>query len=115
MTLGALIAALGIVAAQTAMLFWAFKRMNSATDAYTKALKNLAIVQQQLDLEKVASGDLHRALTALEMEKERLLFTVDTLEDQRDALLEDALKAEKPAAVALSVRDALERLRTIPK
>jgi len=115
MLIGALIATLGIVAAQTAMLFWAFKRMNSATDDHAKALKNMTVISRQLDSEKVASSDLHKALTLLQAEKERLLFTIDTLEDQRNALLEDALKAENPASVAIAVRDALERLRTVPK
>ena len=111
MLIGALIAALAFAAALLILLTWQMKRAASATDkllVLTKAEASSKILQAA---SKVALVDKERALNVVIAERNRLEFTVDTVTEQRDALLKESLKNATPGTVAIAVRNALEQLR----
>lgn len=111
MLIGALIAALAFAGALLALLAWQMKRASNATDkllVLTKAAATSEILQAA---SKVALVDKERALNIVISERDRLEFTVDTVTEQRDALLQESLEHATPGTIAISVRDALKRLR----
>lgn len=111
---GALIAALALAGALTAMLFWQLKRSSSSVDKLLAEVRALSELKILYAANGVALADKERALNLLTAERDRLLFTIDTLEDQRDDLLQEALEHATPGSAAIAVRNALERLRAFP-
>ena len=109
----ALIAALALAGALAAMLFWQLKRSSGAVDGHIAGVQASAEQQILLAASGVAVADKERALNLVISERDRLQFALDTVENQRDKLLEEALKHATPGSIAISVRDALERLRDI--
>lgn len=110
---GALIAALALAGALVAMLFWQLKRSSKAVDGHIAGIQASAEQQILLAASGVAVADKERALNLVTAERDRLQFALDTVEDQRDALLKEALEHATPGTVAISMRDALERLRAL--
>jgi hypothetical protein len=111
MTLGALIAALALALALSAMLFWQMRRAAKAVSeqiSYIKVTSELSILSAA---DKVALADKERAMNMLIAERDRMQFALDTVEDQRDELLQEALESGSPGAVAHALRDALNRLQ----
>ncbi len=111
MLIGALIAALAFAAALLTLLAWQMKRAASATDkllVLTKAEASSKILQAA---SKVALADKEHALNVVIAERDRLEFTVETITEQRNALLRESLEHATPSTIAISVRDALLRLR----
>lgn len=113
MITGALIAALALTGALAAMLFWQSKRAAKAMDGHVAGVQASAEQQILLAAAQVAAADKERAMNMLIAERNRLQFTLDTVEGQRDELLKEALEHATPGAIAISVRDALKRLRAI--
>jgi hypothetical protein len=111
---GALIAALALAAALVALLFWQSKRASRAMDEWVSEVKQKSELTILLAASKVALADKDKALNMVTAERDRLEFTVDTVEDQRDALLQESLKHATPGSAAIAVRDALSRLRAFP-
>jgi hypothetical protein len=110
----AVIAAIALAALLAALLFWQMKRAAHAGDELKDALFNLSELRIAEVTSRVALADKERALNITIAERDRLQFTCDTLEDQRDALLTEAFESSNPGAVAGAVRNALERLRNFP-
>lgn len=110
---GGLIASLGVIGGLVAFLFWQSKRAASASDARLKGEKQLSELKLDLAARKVEIADLTKALNEMTANRDRLEFTLDTVEDQRDALIKEALDDGDPRAVAHSIRDALKRLRPV--
>lgn len=110
---GALVAALALSAALLAMLFWQSKRAAKATDHVIVLVHENAEMTILDAASGVALADKDRALNIVTAERDRLEFTVQTVEEQRDALLQEALEHATPGTIAVSVRDALKRLRVL--
>ncbi len=111
--LAAVVAAIALAAALAAMLFWQSKRAASAMQSYVTHVKENAATQLLLAASRVALTDKERALNMVIAERDRLEFTVDTVEDQRDALLKEALNNATPGSIAINLRDALNGLRVL--
>ena len=107
------IGALSIRGATVALLFWQLKRSAKAVDGHVAGVQASAEMQILLAASQVALTDKERALNIVTAERDRLLSSLNTVEDQRDALLKDSLNNATPSALAVSVRDALERLRFV--
>lgn len=109
----ALIAAMALLGGLSAVLFWQLKRAASAMD------KVLGLTQEQAEARvlraasDVALADKERAMNLLIAERDRLLSTIQTIEDQRDELLKEAFKRATPGSAAIAVRDALKRLQAV--
>ena len=111
MLIGAFIAALALAGALLAALVWQMKRAASAIDkllVLTKAEASSKILQAA---SKVALADKERALNLVISERDRFEVTIETVEDQRDKLLEESFNNATPGTVAIAVRNALEQLR----
>lgn len=111
---GALVAALALAGALSAMLFWQAKRASRAMDKHVASIKETAKLQILLAAAQVGLADKDRALNIVTAERDRLEFTIDTVEEQRDTLLKEALKNATPGSTAIAVRNALDRLRSFP-
>jgi hypothetical protein len=111
---GALIAALVLAGALAAMLFWQSKRAAKAMDRALEITTSNADLKILKAAAEVAIADKDRALNIVTAERDRLKSTIDTVTEQRDALLKESLEHATPGTVATSVRDALERLRAFP-
>ena len=114
MTVAALIAALALCAALVALLAWQAKRAGSAMDRLLSTTVAHSELRILLAASEVAVADKDRALNIVIAERDRLQFALDTVEDQRDALLKESLDQASPGSIAIAVRDALERLRPVP-
>lgn len=110
----ALVAALGAVLAllggSTVVLFWQLKRSASAMDLALELTEEGAEQRILMAAAQVALSDKERAMNMAIADSDRLEFTVETLKDQRDALLKEAFEHATPGSIAISVRDALMRL-----
>ena len=113
MITGALIAALALAAAIMVFAFWQAKRASYAMDALLAKSSVYAELRILLAASEVALADKDRALNIVTAERDRLEFAVQTVEEQRDALLQEALEHATPGTIAISVRDALKRLRVL--
>lgn len=109
----ALVTALALSGALAGMLFWQLERSAKSADLALKLTDERAELKILLAADSVALADKERALNLVIAERDRLLFTLDTVEDQRDELLKEALEHATPGTIAISVRDALKRLRVL--
>jgi hypothetical protein len=112
--LAALIAALALVGGLSGVLFWQLKRAARASDRLLEEVRALSELKILLAAAEVSVADKERAMNLLIAERDNLQSAYDTVKDQRDELLQDALDHATPSTVATSVRDALERLRDFP-
>jgi hypothetical protein len=107
----ALATSLALAALTSATLLWQLKRAAKSADKWENSVEKAATLQILLAASKVAVADKERAMNMLIADNDRLEFTVKTIENQRDALLKEAFKNPTPGSIAISVRDALLRLR----
>lgn len=108
--IAALAAALAVAALGSATLFWQLKRAAKSADKWSSGVEKVAEQQILLAAAQVALADKERAMNMAIADNDRLEFTVETLKDQRDALLKEAFENATPGSIATSVRDALMRL-----
>lgn len=108
-----IIAALGIVGAQVALLFWQLRRNSDSTDTTLSTTKENGELNRRIDAQTRAIADRDKIITELESNVERLNNALETVKDQRDKLVEKALAHGDPSAVAAAVRDAAERLKRL--
>jgi hypothetical protein len=113
MITAALIAALALSGGLSAMLFWQLKRSAKAVDGHIAGVQASAELQILLAASGVALADKERALNLVTAERDRLEFTIDVVEEQRDALLKESLDQETPGSTAIAVRNALTRLHPV--
>jgi hypothetical protein len=107
----ALAAALALAALTSATLLWQLKRAAKAADKWSSGVETVAEQKILLAAAQVAVADKERAMNMTIADNDRLEFTVETLKEQRDSLLKEAFENATPGSIAISVRDALQRLR----
>jgi hypothetical protein len=107
----ALGAALALAALTSATLLWQLKRAAKSADKWSAGVEKVAEQRILLVAAQVALSDKERAMNMTIADNDRLEFTVETLKDQRDKLLKEAFENPTPGSIAISVRDALLRLR----
>jgi hypothetical protein len=107
----ALAAALALAALTSATLLWQLKRAAKSADKWSAGVEKAAEQQILLVASQVALADKERAMNMAIADNDRLEFTVETLKEQRDSLLKEAFENPTPGSIAISVRDALMRLR----
>lgn len=108
-----IIAALGIVGAQVALLFWQLRRNSDATDQALSTTKENGELNRRIDAQTRAIADRDGIIKELESNVERLNNALETVKEQRDKLLEEALANGEPSTVAAAVRNAAERLKRL--
>lgn len=111
--LAALIAALALIGGLSGVLFWQLKRAARASDRLLEGVQALSELKILLAAAEVGVADKDRAMNLLIVERDNLQSAYDTVKDQRDELLKDALDHATPSTVATAIRDALERLRDL--
>ncbi len=107
---GAIIASLGIIGAQLALLFWQMKRATKAQDGHLDSSRKRGQLQRHADKQTRAIEDLDKAIDTLTAERIRLEKSIEVIQKQRDALLEEAFKQGSPTATATAIRNALNQL-----
>lgn len=112
--IGLAIGSLGLVSLVFVALFWQMKQNANVVKQVLSLQEQNNDLKTRLIHAEIEAGDAQMASKKLKSERDRLTFTVDILEDQRDALLEESLGSDDPGHVAISVRNALERLRKYP-
>lgn len=110
----AVIGAIAVAAILAATLFWQLKRGAKSVDLALKSPEKIAELRILNAAAHVALNDKERTMNIAIAERDRLEFTLDTVEDQRDELLKEALKNATPGTIAIAVRDALNKLRAFP-
>lgn len=112
---GGVIAGLGVIAAQLAILFWQMKRSAKASDGHLQSSRKRGELQTQVNEQSRAIEDRDKAIQSLQREVDGLKKSLDAVKHQRDELLKDAFKDGKPSTIASAVRGALEQLGELSK
>jgi hypothetical protein len=89
------------------------KRAASAMDRVLDLTGALSGQRILLAASAVAVADKERAMNLLIAERDNLQAAYETVKNQRDELLKEALDHATPSSAAISVRDALARLRDL--
>jgi len=107
---GGIIACLGIIGAQLAILFWQMKRASKAQDGHLQSSRERGKLKRHADEQARGIEDRDKIIDSLKATEEKLEKALKVVKRQRDDLLKEAFDKGDPTATASAIRRALEQL-----
>jgi hypothetical protein len=110
MTLVVILAAIGLLGSQTAMVWWLVSKAFGGTDRVVALVEDLGRKSNRIDELGVAIGQRDAALEQLRGQCDREAAARAVAEKHRDVLLQDLARSGDPRALAAAVQRELSAL-----